>query len=45
MRYFLDNLNLYAKEVNSDDGILWVNKGIGFDKSKVLISQYALDIK
>ncbi len=45
MRYFLDNLNLYDKEVNSDDGVVWVNKEIGFDKNKVTISQYTLDIK
>jgi hypothetical protein len=44
MTYFLENLHLYTKEVDSEDGILWVNKEIGFDKDKVVIKQYQLSI-
>lgn len=44
MRLFLDNQNVYNKEVDSDDGIIWVHKEIGFDKRKVLIEQYRMNI-
>lgn len=41
---FMNNLDLYKKEIESEDGIIWVNKDIGFDKSKVIIPQYTLPI-
>jgi hypothetical protein len=41
---FLDNLSVYNKEIDSEDGIIWVHKEIGFDKNKVLINQYKLSI-
>lgn len=44
MRLFLDSQNVYNKEVDSDDGIIWVHKEIGFDKNKVIIDQYKLEI-
>jgi len=44
MRLFLDNQNVYNKEIDSDDGIIWVHKEIGFDKRKVLIEQYRMNI-
>lgn len=45
MRMFLNNLDSYNKEIESEDGIIWVNKNIGFDKSKVIIPQYSLPIQ
>ena len=45
MKLFLQILNQYNKEIDSEDGIIWVNKEIGFDKSKVIISQYVLPIE
>lgn len=44
MRLFLDMQEKYTKEINSEDGILWVHKEIGFDKNKVIIDQYKLSI-
>ena len=44
MRLFLDSQNVYNKEIDSEDGIIWVHKEIGFDKRKVLIDQYKLEI-
>jgi len=44
MMLFLDNLSVYNKEIDSEDGVIWSHKEIGFDKNKVLINQYKLSI-
>ena len=44
MKLFLDNQDIYNKEIDSNDGIIWVHKEIGFDKRKVLIEQYKMNI-
>jgi hypothetical protein len=42
MKLFLQLVNKYKKEIESEDGIIWVNKDIGFNKDKVIIPQYQL---
>lgn len=42
IKYFSSIINDYRAEVDSEDGTVWVNKSIGFNKSNVLITQMIL---
>jgi Leu/Phe-tRNA-protein transferase len=42
IKYFSSIINDYRAEVDSEDGTVWVNKSIGFNKSNVIITQMIL---
>ena len=39
LQYFMDNIHLYVKEMDNEDGCIWVNKSYGFDKNKVKLQK------
>jgi len=45
IRYFHSIIDQYIAEIDGEDGSVWVNKTIGFDKSCVIISQMTFDFK
>jgi len=42
IKYFSSIINDYRADIDSDDGVVWINKSIGFNKSNVLITQMIL---
>jgi hypothetical protein len=42
IKYFSSIINDYRAEIDSDDGAVWINKSIGFNKSNVIITQMIL---
>jgi hypothetical protein len=45
VQYFYSIINQYKAEIDGDDGSVWVNKNIGFNKSNVKVSQISMDLK
>ena len=45
IQHFYSIINQYKAEIDGDDGSVWVNKNIGFNKSNVKVSQISMDLK
>lgn len=37
--YFNEHIHLYTKDMENEDGCIWIKKDCGFDKQKVKISE------
>lgn len=42
MAFFMSNLSLYNRDIDSNDGCVWTNKQLGFNKEKVVFKQLKL---
>lgn len=43
--YFLSIMKDYKESQNNSDGIVWENKKLGFNKSKVKVQQLTMELK